>query len=174
MSLPFASPQSPALGRIPVPLTCNLTYPQKPQGLRFSRKNLHCKLLPRSLLRVGAGVKSMKRGCAPCPPNRRNRVVPGARLCYAFYNLRCVNCGAQTQEALAKPLSRAGGGDTAPPWTAENSLLSHWRDGVLAVRRGFASQNTSRFYILAKPFCCPAQGEPLTILGGRKNIFGNI
>ena len=73
-------------------------------------------------LKASALFTIRRSGCVPAepyPPNRTNRVAPGARLCYAFLNFRHANGGVQTQ-------------------------------------------NKNRFYILARPFCCPAHGERLS------------
>ena len=73
-------------------------------------------------LKASALFTIRRSGCVPAepyPPNRTNRVAPGARLCYAFHNFRHANGGVRTQ-------------------------------------------NKNRFYILAKPFCCPAHGERLS------------
>ena len=72
-------------------------------------------------LKASALFTVRRSGCVPAepyPPNRTNRVAPGARLCYAFLNFRHANGGVQIQ-------------------------------------------NKNRFYILARPFCCPALGERL-------------
>ena len=75
-------------------------------------------------LKASALFTIRRSGCVPAepyPPNRTNRVAPGARLCYAFHNFQHANGGVQ-------------------------------------------AQNKNRFYILARPFCCPAHGERLSIL----------
>ena len=79
------------------------------------------RMTARRPLKASALFTVRRSGCVPAepyPPNRTNRVAPGARLCYAFLNFRHANGGVQIQ-------------------------------------------NKNRFYILARPFCCPALGERL-------------